>query len=111
MFTKNAEGEAHLEDPKIMFRDRHVHTFRVEPGSRAEGKTLGDLEFSNRFGIANVGIRSEGRTSRRIDPTRTLLAGEVLITFITDQTAQELAPLFAKKKIRDGEYPQEDTGT
>jgi CPA2 family monovalent cation:H+ antiporter-2 len=97
MFAKNDEGEAHLEDPKIMFRDRHVHTFRVEPGSRAEGKTLGDLEFSNRFGIADVGIRSEGRTTRRIDPSRKLLAGEVIITFVTDPTAEELTPLFRKK--------------
>jgi monovalent cation:H+ antiporter-2, CPA2 family len=110
MFTKSAEGEAHLEDPKILFRDRHVHTFRIEPGSEAEGKTLGELAFPARSGIAEVGIRSEGRTTRRIDAARTLLAGEVLITFITDQTAQELAPLFAKKKIRNDEYPKEDTG-
>ncbi len=98
LFTKSADGEPQLDDPKIIFHDRHVHTFRIEPGSGSEGKTIGELELSTRFGIAEVGIRSEGKTTRRIQPSRTLQAGEVLITFITDETARELAPLFAKKK-------------
>ena len=98
LFTKSADGEAQLEDPKIIFHDRHVHTFRIEPGSESEGKTLGELELPARFGITDVGIRSEGKITRRIQPSRALQAGEVLITFVTDETARELAPLFAKKK-------------
>ncbi|MGD0081526.1 MAG: cation:proton antiporter [Methanoregula sp.] len=98
LFTKRADGEAQLEDPKIVFHNRHVHTFRIEPGSRAEGKTIRELELPTRFGIAEVGIRSKGKTTREIQPTRTLQAGEVLITFVTDETAGDLAPLFAKKK-------------
>jgi monovalent cation:H+ antiporter-2, CPA2 family len=98
MFTKSTDGEAQLEDPRIIFNDRHVHTFRIEPGSEAEGKTLGELELPARFGIGEVGIRSKGTTTSRIQPSRTLLADEVLITFVTDETARELALLFATGK-------------
>jgi monovalent cation:H+ antiporter-2, CPA2 family len=98
MFTKSADGEAQLEDPAMLFHDRHVHTFRIEPGSEAEGKTLAELELGTRFGIAEVGIRSQGKTTSRIPPARRVQAGEVIITFITDQTARELLPLFTGKR-------------
>ena len=84
----------------MTYQDRHVHSFRVEPGSEAEGKTISQLDLSDRFGISDMAIRSGGKTTpSRILPDKRLLAGEVFITFITDQTARELAPLFAKKKI------------
>jgi uncharacterized protein with PhoU and TrkA domain len=66
----------------------------IEPGSEAEGKTLPELDLVSRFGIGEVGIRSGRKTTTQIPETRRLLAGEVLITFVTDQTAQELSPLF-----------------
>jgi uncharacterized protein with PhoU and TrkA domain len=84
------------EDPRIIFNDRHVHTFHIEPGS--EGKTIGELELPARFGVGEVGIRNKGTTTTRIQPSRTLLADEVLIAFVTDQTARELALLFATGK-------------
>jgi monovalent cation:H+ antiporter-2, CPA2 family len=98
MFTKSADGDVHLEDPSIFFHDRHVHSFVIQPGSEAEGKTIGRLELTARYGIGEVGIRSGGKTSRRIEPARTLKAGEALIMFITDGTAREVSPLFEKKK-------------
>nr|WP_321351944.1 cation:proton antiporter [uncultured Methanoregula sp.] len=97
MFSKSANGEAELEDPNLMYQDRHVHSFLVEPGSEAEGKTLAELDLGSRFGILEVGIRSKGKTTTTIPDDRRLAAGEVIITFITDQTARELLPLFAGK--------------
>ncbi|MDD1686833.1 monovalent cation:proton antiporter family protein [Methanoregula sp.] len=97
LFAKSTTGEAELEDPSILFNDRHVHSFLIEPGSKADGKTIGELELHTRFGIGEFGIRSGGRTTSRIQPARKLSAGESLITFITDETAREVAPLFAKK--------------
>lgn len=101
MFTKSANGEVQLEDPGTIFHDRHVHTFLISPGSEVEGKTIGELELTARFGIGEVGIRSGGKTSRRIEPSRQLNAGEVLIMFITDNTARELVPLFEPKTEPD----------
>jgi len=98
MFSKSTGGEAELADPGIFFRDRHVHTFLIEHGSAADGKALGTLELPARFGISDIGIRSGGKTTGRIPDSRILVAGEVLITFITDETARELAPVFAKKE-------------
>ncbi|MFA6225167.1 MAG: NAD-binding protein [Methanoregula sp.] len=98
MFTKSADGEAQLEDPSIIFHDQQVHSFLIGPGSEVEGQTIGELELTARLGIGEVGIRSGGKTSRRIEPARTLKAGEVLIMFTTDGTARELSPLFEKKK-------------
>ncbi|MGB9176909.1 MAG: cation:proton antiporter [Methanoregula sp.] len=98
MFARSTNGETGMEDPRVIFHNRHVHPFLIEPGSVAEGKSLGDLELPTRFGIAEVWIRSGGKTTSRIQPSRKLLAGEVLITFISDETARELVPLFAGKK-------------
>ncbi|MGA2122389.1 MAG: cation:proton antiporter [Methanoregula sp.] len=97
MFSKSTDGEADLEDPRIIFSNRHVHTFVIEPGSHAEGKTIGDLELPTRFGISHFGIRSGGKTTSRIQPSRKLLAGEVFITFITDETAAEIGHLFSSE--------------
>nr|WP_319375313.1 cation:proton antiporter [uncultured Methanoregula sp.] len=97
MFSKSANGEAELADPNLMYQDRHVHSFLVEPGSEAEGKTLAELDLGPRFGILEVGIRSQGKTTSNVPDDRRLAAGEVIITFITDQTARELLPLFARK--------------
>jgi len=97
MFSKSANGEAELADPNLMYQDRHVHSFLIEPGSEAEGKTLAELDLGPRFGILEVGIRSQGKTTSNVPDDRRLAAGEVIITFITDQTARELLPLFARK--------------
>jgi len=97
MFSKSANGEAELADPNLMYQDRHVHSFLVEPGSEAEGKTFAELDLGPRFGILEVGIRSQGKTTSNVPDDRRLAAGEVIIMFITDQTARELLPLFARK--------------
>ncbi|MFA4878073.1 MAG: cation:proton antiporter [Methanoregula sp.] len=98
MFTKSTDGEGQLADPSVLFHNRHVHAFTIEPGSDADGKTVSELELGTRFGIMEVGLRSQGRTTSIIAPDRKLVAGEVIITFITDQTAQELMGLFAGKE-------------
>jgi hypothetical protein len=59
---------------------------------------MSELELGTRFGIMEVGLRSQGRTTSKIAPDRKLVAGEVIITFITDQTARELMGLFAGKE-------------
>ncbi|WP_321504199.1 cation:proton antiporter [uncultured Methanoregula sp.] len=97
MFTKSNGSDGQLEDPQMLFHNRHVHAFTIEPGSEAEGKTFGELDLGTNFGIMEVGLRSKGKTTANIPPDRRLAAGEVVITFITDQTAQELSPLFARK--------------
>ncbi len=98
LFAKSthANGEAELEDPAIMFNDRHVHTFIIEPGSEAEGKTIRELDLSTRFGIFEFGLRSGGKTKSRIEDSRRLSAGEALIIFITDENAREISFLFRK---------------
>jgi CPA2 family monovalent cation:H+ antiporter-2 len=97
MFIKSDDSNGQLDDPGIRFHERHVHALAIEPGSEAEGKTLGELELGTRYGILDVGLRSQGRTTSNIPADRKLAAGDVLITFITDQTARELLPLFTGK--------------
>lgn len=98
MFTKSADSEGQLEDPKAFFSNRHVHALHIEPGSEAEGKTFDSLDLGTRYGIMEAGIRSEGKTTSHFPPDRKLRAGEVLIMFITDETARELSPLFRRKE-------------
>jgi hypothetical protein len=43
-------------------------------------------------------LSSEEKATSRILPSRNLISGEALITFIPDETARELAPLFEKKR-------------
>ena len=97
MFVKSTDGEAVLGDPDILYGNRHIHTFHVEPGSEVEGKTVGELDLATRLGTPEFGIRSGGRTNSNLPLSRKLVSGEVIITFITDDTARALVPLFVKK--------------
>jgi CPA2 family monovalent cation:H+ antiporter-2 len=98
LFMKSTDGEGVLGDPDVLYGNRHIHTFPVEPGSPAEGKTAGELELAARLGTPEFGIRSGGRTTGNIPASRKLVSGEIIITFITDDTARELVPLFVKKR-------------
>jgi CPA2 family monovalent cation:H+ antiporter-2 len=95
MFTKGAEEDSKSSRPKTIFAGLHVHTFRVEPGSAAEGKTIDGLDLKNHFGIADMGLRSGKNAVSQVTGTTLLKAGDVLIVFTTDEKAVEIAGLFS----------------
>jgi len=94
LFTKGDE-ENPVPDPRTLFMGLHVHTFTVEPGSPADRKTVASLELKTRFGIKEIGLRSGTATVSNIPGTTRLKAGDVLILFIADKKAREIAYLFA----------------
>jgi CPA2 family monovalent cation:H+ antiporter-2 len=97
LFTKNTAPGRRIPDSEAFFGNLHVHTFRVEAGSEAEGKTLAGLDLQNRFDIGEIGLRSGDVAVTRVPESPHLREGDVLITFITDQKAGEIAYLFAGK--------------
>jgi CPA2 family monovalent cation:H+ antiporter-2 len=97
MLTKGTGRDRRDPDAMTIFRGLHVHTFCVEPGSSAEGKSIDGLELKNRFGVANIGLRSGEITVSDLDGATILKAGDVLIVFTTDEKAGEIAGLFSGK--------------
>ena len=69
----------------------------LNPGLKLKERLSGELDLATRLGTPEFGIRSGGRTNSNLPLSRKLVSGEVIITFITDDTARALVPLFVKK--------------
>jgi CPA2 family monovalent cation:H+ antiporter-2 len=93
MFTKG-DDENPVPDARTLFMGLHVHTFTIETGAFADGRTVTSLELKTRFGIAELGLRSGSETISNVPGTTLLKAGDVLIVSITDKKAREIAHLF-----------------
>jgi len=96
MFVRDPGSDAPVADEQPMFSGFHVHTFRVEPGSAAEGNSVAGLGLKNRFGINEVAVRVNGASIAPVEEGALLNAGDVLVFFITDKTAGEIVPLFSR---------------
>jgi K+/H+ antiporter YhaU regulatory subunit KhtT len=68
-----------------------IHMLTIEPGSQAEGKTLGDLGLAVRYGIADCGLRRDRDTRISAGAATRLQAGDALILFCSDKIAGENA--------------------
>jgi CPA2 family monovalent cation:H+ antiporter-2 len=97
MFTKGEEpGAPRAEDVRTFFRVTHVHPFRVDAGSPADGKTIAELDLKDQFGIPEAGLRrGEEKLIHAPDTTR-LQEGDIVIVFITDEKAGEIRHLFTR---------------
>jgi monovalent cation:H+ antiporter-2, CPA2 family len=94
-FIKNHENSMPASGMETMLLSLRVHTFKVEPGSFAEGKTVADLDLVSRIGISDYGIR-KGETTRFMpDDGLSLAAGDAVIIFTSDRKAAEIIPLFS----------------
>lgn len=87
-----------LQNFETLFKATHVHTIRVEEGSDAEGKTIGELELTERFGIREFGFRRGTTKLTKPSPETVLCAGDTLIFFMTDDKAGKIIPLFSRQK-------------
>ncbi len=99
MFVRDPEDGPPAPARKTFFSGLHVHTFEVEAGSFAEGKSEAVLELKARFGIPEIAIRSNGVSVTPLADARILKPGDVLIFFVPDKTAEEMAPLFSRKPV------------
>nr|WP_319377610.1 cation:proton antiporter [uncultured Methanoregula sp.] len=101
LFTRCSDPDQsrRLQNFETFFKATHVHTLRVEEGSEAEGKTLGELEIQERFGIREFGYR-RGGTEKLIIPDKNtqLLAGDMLILFVADEKAAKIISLFSRNR-------------
>ncbi len=93
-FVKNAENDRTISSMDTMLLSLRIQTLAVEPGSYAAGKTIGELNLMERFGIKDICIRQGDRTVALPDPATCLKEGDALIFFASDKTLTELAPLF-----------------
>lgn len=83
----NGEPASPADTPLHTWR---IQTIRVEPGSFAEGKTLGELEIGAKTGITDFGFRRDGRTFIHPDETTVLIAGDIIVIYGTDQMTDQL---------------------
>ncbi len=93
-FIKNPENGRTISSIDTLLHSLRIHTIKVEPGSFSEGKTLADLDIRNRFGIAEFGFRHGEKTVFDPDNDLKITAGDALIIFASDETIEEMSPLF-----------------
>ncbi len=94
-FIKNAENNSQVSGMDTPLHSMRIHTIFVEPGSTAAGKTLGELDLKNCFGIMDYGFRRDGCTTMHPDETICLKEGDALILFASDEKSEEIRPLFS----------------
>jgi CPA2 family monovalent cation:H+ antiporter-2 len=94
-FIKNAENNQQISGMDTLLHSLRIHTIFVEPGSTAEGKTLGELDLKNCFGIMDYGFRRDGITAMNPDVTICLQEGDAVILFASDEKSEEIRPLFS----------------
>ncbi len=97
-FIKNGNNTPTMGIDTVLLNLR-IHMLNVESGSFADGKTIADLDLKARYGVSDFGLRRENKTTPQPDLSTCLQAGDALIIFSTDQTAKDLACLFAKPEI------------
>jgi CPA2 family monovalent cation:H+ antiporter-2 len=95
IFVRDTDGGSPADVQQTFLPDLHVHTFRVEHGSPAEGQSVADLGVKERFGIPEIGIRGKGVSVTPLSDSTILKSGDVLIFFISDKTAEDISPLFS----------------
>jgi CPA2 family monovalent cation:H+ antiporter-2 len=97
LFTRctDPNQQRKVQNFETLFRATHVHTVRVEAGSAAEGKTIGELGLKDRFGIREFGFRRGSLRFSVPDPALRLEEGDTLVFFITDEKAGKIIPLFS----------------
>ena len=95
IFSKVTDAQRiEVQKLETLFKATHIHAIRVEPGSKAEGMTIADLDLKNRFGIPDFGLRRGAANLVHPDETTRLAVGDTLVLFITDQKAGEIISLF-----------------
>jgi monovalent cation:H+ antiporter-2, CPA2 family len=93
-FIKNGDNSTAVPGMDAVLLSLHVHMLTLEPGSSAEGKTIADLDLKTRYGIADCGLRRNNATDIIANTTTRLQAGDALIIFCSDRTAQEISGWF-----------------
>jgi CPA2 family monovalent cation:H+ antiporter-2 len=94
-FIKNADNGHQISGMDTLLHSLRIHTIFVEPGSTAAGKTLGELDIKNRFGITDYGFRRDGTIIMQPDDTICLQTGDALIIFAPDEKYEEIRTLFS----------------
>ncbi|HNX17102.1 MAG TPA: cation:proton antiporter [Methanoregula sp.] len=100
LFTRCTDQKQHerIQNFETLFKATHIHTVIVEAGSEAEGKTIAELKLKDNFGIREFGFRRGTMKFIKPEPSMSLLAGDTLVFFITDEKAGKIIPLFSNVK-------------
>jgi len=97
LFTRCTDPEQHnkLKNFETLFKATHIHTVQVEAGSAADGKTVGELDLKERYGIREFGFRRGTLKFTQPEPEERLQPGDTLVFFVTDEKASTLIPIFS----------------
>jgi monovalent cation:H+ antiporter-2, CPA2 family len=100
LFTRCTDTDQHrkVQNFETLFKATHVHTVRVEAGSKVEGMAIADLDLKDRFGIREFGFRRGTMRFAQPEPGQRLEAGDTLVFFISDEKAGKIIPLFSAEK-------------
>jgi CPA2 family monovalent cation:H+ antiporter-2 len=97
-FIKNGDSGRTIPGMDTVLLSLRIHMLNVEPGSFADGKTIAELDLRNRYGVADFGLRRDNATTTMPEGSTCLHGGDALLIFSTDQTAAEIARLFASSQ-------------
>lgn len=93
-FVRGSNNQGKVPGMDTMLLSLRIHTFVVEAGSFAEGKTIAELDIMGKIGVNDYGLR-RGTENRFVsDDGLVLAAGDAVILFTSDAKAQAIMPLF-----------------
>jgi CPA2 family monovalent cation:H+ antiporter-2 len=95
LFKKSGSPDINLTEYKQKFDDQRMYTVRVMPGSWAAGKTFAELDLKNQFGIEGASLRRQNETLLEPPEDISLLEGDKIILFTTEQNIQMIADFFS----------------
>lgn len=95
-FIRNPEPGRTLSGMDTMLQSLRIHTLVVEPGSFAEGRTLGELDLKTRLGIGDFGFRKGDHTFVHPEDGMRVEVGDSILVLTSDEKASAMAPLFRK---------------
>ncbi len=95
-FVRNGQESRDSVGMDTMLLALRIHMIRVEPGSAADGLTIGELALKEQYGISEYALRRNNKTCTTPSPSAHLRAGDSLIVFTTDEIADALATRFSR---------------
>ncbi|MEW6667043.1 MAG: cation:proton antiporter [Thermodesulfobacteriota bacterium] len=94
MFRSLSQGGASFSDLKLNLPDLDISTIRVEDGSPAAGKSIGEMEMRKKHGITVLAVVREGKTLANPDAGTVLRPMDLLIVLGQVRRLSEACNLF-----------------
>ncbi len=98
MLRKPGIRRTEICDLALDFADMEIRSVRLEEGSQAAGKSLGELDIRKKYGVSVLAISRDHRLIPDLKAETVLHPGDLLLIISPPEKMEEFEVLFAGKK-------------